>query len=98
MDRVIKKKKWGRKRLLTIGGIAALVVLIVASFYFTSGKSKLNVNTDRISISEVTKGSFQEFIAVNGVVLPVTTIYLDAVEGGRLEEKFVECGAPVKKD
>lgn len=97
MDRVIEKKKWGRKRLLTIGGITALVLLIVASFYFTSGKSKLNVNTDRISISEVTKGSFQEFIPVNGVVLPVTTIYLDAVEGGRLEEKFVEDGATVKK-
>jgi HlyD family secretion protein len=97
VDRVIKKKKWPRKRLLTIGGITALVLLIVASFYFTSGKSKLNVNTDRISISEVTKGSFQEFIPVNGVVLPVTTIYLDAVEGGRLEEKFVEDGATVKK-
>lgn len=97
MDRVIEKKKWGRKRLLTIGGITALVLLIVASFYFTSGKSKLNVNTDRISISEVTKGSFQEFIPVNGVVLPVTTIYLDAVEGGRVEEKFVEDGATVKK-
>ncbi len=97
MDRVIVKKKWSRKRLLTIGGITALVLLIVASFYFTSGKSKLNVNTDRISISEVTKGSFQEFIPVNGVVLPVTTIYLDAVEGGRVEEKFVDDGAMMKK-
>jgi HlyD family secretion protein len=35
---------------------------------------------------------------VNGVVLPVTTIYLDAVEGGRVEEKYVEDGAIVKKD
>ena len=53
---------------------------------------------ERITISEVKKGSFQEFIPVNGVVLPVTTIYLDAIEGGRVEEKFVEDGALVKKD
>jgi HlyD family secretion protein len=43
-------------------------------------------------------GPFQEFIPVNGVVLPVSTIYLDAQEGGRVEEKFVEDGAVMKKD
>lgn len=98
MDRVIKKKKWTTKKLLAIGGIAAIVILIAGSFYFTSGKSRLNVDTERITISEIKKGSFQEFIPVNGVVLPVTTIYLDAVEGGRVEEKFVEDGAFMKKD
>ena len=56
------------------------------------------MNADRISISEIKKGSFQEFIPVNGVVLPITTIYLDALEGGRVEEKFVEDGAMMKKD
>jgi HlyD family secretion protein len=93
MDRVIEKKKWSTKRILTIGGIAALIALIAASFYFTSGKSKLNVDTDRITVSEIKKGPFQEFIPVNGVVLPLTTIYLDAVEGGRVEEKYVDDGA-----
>lgn len=82
---------------MTIAGIAALVLLVAASVYFTSGKSKLNVDSERITISEVRKGPFQEFIPVNGVVLPLTTIYLDAVEGGRVEEKFVEDGAMVKK-
>jgi len=97
MDRVIEKKKWSTKRLLTIGGVVAVVALIVASYYFTSGKSKLNVDTDRITISEIQKGTFQEFIPVNGVVLPLTTIYLDAVEGGRVEEKYVDDGAMMKK-
>ncbi|MEO6129974.1 MAG: efflux RND transporter periplasmic adaptor subunit [Ferruginibacter sp.] len=97
MDRVIEKKKWSTKRILTIAGITALVLLIALSYYFTSGKSKLNVDTERITISEVKKGAFQEIIPVNGVVLPLTTIYLDAVEGGRVEEKFVEDGAMMKK-
>ena len=98
MDRVIEKKGIGKKKIMLIVGIVALLGLIYASWYFTSGKSKLDVNTDRITISEIKQGAFQEFIPVNGVVLPVTTIYLDALEGGRVEEKFVEDGAIMKKD
>ena len=98
MDRVIEKKTWTTKRILTIGGIVAIIVLIAGAFYFTSGKSKLNVDKERITISEIKKGPFQEFIPVNGIVLPQTTIYLDALEGGRVEEKFVEDGTMMKKD
>ena len=97
MDRVIEKKYWSRKRILTITGIVALVALIAGSYYYTSGGSKLNVDTERITVSTITKGSFQETIPVNGIVLPLTTIYLDAVEGGRVEEKYVDDGAIMKK-
>lgn len=97
MDRVIAKKKWTTKKLLTIAGIVALAGLIGASIYFTSGKKRLNVDTERITISEVKKSAFQETIPINGVVLPITTIYLDAQEGGRVEEKYVEDGTIMKK-
>ena len=97
MDRVIEKKKWTTKRILTIAGITGLVLLIGGSYYFTSGKSRLNVDTERITISEVKNGPFQEFIPVNGVVMPITTIYLDAMEGGRVDQKFVEDGTIMKK-
>ena len=97
MDRVIAKKKWGRKRILTIAGIVGIVVLIAGAYYMTSGKPRLNVEAERITISEVKSGPFKEFIPVNGVVLPITTIYLDALEGGRVEEKYVEDGAIMKK-
>ena len=98
MDRVIAKSKWNKKRILTIAGVAGIIILAGASYYFTSGKSRLNVDAERITISEVKNGAFQEFIPVNGVVLPITTIYLDALEGGRVEEKYVEDGAIMKKD
>lgn len=97
MDRIIEKKKWNSKRVLTIAGIAAVVLLVAGSIVFTSGKSKLNVDTERITISNVSKGSFQEIIPLNGIVLPITTIYLDAVEGGRVEKLFVEDGATMKQ-
>jgi HlyD family secretion protein len=97
MDRVIKKKKWSAKRILTIAGIAVLILLITLSYIYTSGKSRLNVDTERLTISEITKGPFKEFIPVNGVVMPLTTIYLDAMEGGRVEEKFVDDGTVMTK-
>lgn len=98
MDRVIAKKRWSRKRILTIAGIAGIIILIGGSYYLTSGKSRLNVQAERITVSEIKSGPFREFIPVNGVVLPITTIYLDALEGGRVEEKYVEDGAVMKKD
>lgn len=97
MDRVITKKRWTTKRILTITGVAGLLLLALLSWYYTSGNSRLNVDMERVTISEVHKGSFQEFIPVNGVVQPVATIYLDALEGGRVEERFVEDGSIVKK-
>ena len=98
MDRVIAKKTWSRKRILTIVGIVGILILIGGSYYLTSGKSRLNVQAERITVSEIKSGPFREFIPVNGVVLPITTIYLDALEGGRVEEKYVEDEAVMKKD
>lgn len=97
MDRPIQQKKWNSKRILTGAGIAGIIILIGASYYFTSGNSRLNVDTDRISIAEVKEGTFQEFIPINGMVLPISSIYLDASVGGRVEEKYVEDGATLKK-
>jgi HlyD family secretion protein len=97
VDRKIERKGLSKKNILTIAGIGGLALLVAGSIYFTSGKAKLNVDVERISINEVKNGSFQEFIPVNGVVLPITSIYLDAVEGGRVEEKYVDDGAIVKK-
>lgn len=97
MDVKIEKKKFSTSKLLTIGGVVAVIALIVYVIISTSGGAKLAVNKERISISTIKNDIFQENIPVSGVVLPITTIYLDAVEGGRVEEKFVEDGAIMKK-
>ncbi|MGB8703815.1 MAG: efflux RND transporter periplasmic adaptor subunit [Gillisia sp.] len=97
MDIPIKKKRFTKSRIgMMVGGIL-LLALIVFVLISSSGNSKLNVEKERITISDVKKDVFQENIPVNGVVLPITTIYLDALEGGRVEEKFVEDGAVMKK-
>ncbi|MBA6151563.1 efflux RND transporter periplasmic adaptor subunit [Gelidibacter maritimus] len=97
MDIQLEKKRFSNQKLLIIGGVILLLALIVFVILSSMGGSKLNVEKERISISTVEKGVFQENIPVNGIVLPITTIYLDALEGGRVEEKFVEDGAILKK-
>lgn len=97
MDRPIAQKKWSTKRILTLVGITSIIGLIAASYYFTAGNSRLNVESDRISIVEVKNGPFQEFIPINGTILPINSIYLDAAVGGRVEERYVEDGAILKK-
>ena len=82
---------------MLIGGIAALVALIVFVIFSATGKSKYNVPVDRITISDITKGPFSEFIPVNGVVMPQITEYIDAVQGGTVQQRFVEDGAKLKK-
>ncbi len=97
MDVPIEKKKFTKSKLLMIGAGVALVALILFVIINSSGNSKLNVEKERLSINEARSGIFQENIPVNGVVMPISTIYLDAIEGGRVEEKYVEDGAIMKK-
>lgn len=96
MDKKIAKKTWTPKRIALIGGAALFVALVAYGFSTTTGGKKLNVEREKLTIADVTEGDFQELISVTGNVMPRTTIYLDAVEGGRVEEVFVQEGAMVE--
>ena len=93
MDIPIKKKKFTPAKIAMLVGGILLLALISFILISSGGNSKLNVDKERISVSTAKEGIFQENIPVNGVVMPITTIYLDALEGGRVEEKLVEDGA-----
>jgi HlyD family secretion protein len=97
MDRVIQKKKWNPRRIIMLALAVALVIGLGYGYWQTSGKSRLNVDLERLSISEVKSGTFKEYIPVIGTIQPLTSIYLDAQEGGRVEEKYVEDGSLMKK-
>jgi len=93
MDRAVKKKTFTPKRIAGIAGIFVFVAAIIYGIISTGGGSRLNVEKAKITISEVTSGAFQEYIPVIGTLEPINTVYLDAVEGGRVDEIFVEEGA-----
>ncbi len=98
MDRIIKKKNRTTKRIVAITGISLGVLLVFFVVFNSFGKSRLHIERERITIGEVKRAAFREFIPVMGSILPISTIYLDLREGGRVEEIFAEDGAVLKKD
>ncbi len=98
MDRKLEKKnKLFSKRNIWIFFGSVIVFLVFYNLVFGDKSSKLNVETEKISIAEITKNVFQDYIAVIGTVEPIQTIYLDAIEGGRVEEIFLEEGSMLTK-
>jgi HlyD family secretion protein len=98
VDRKIEKKRFTPKRIAYGLALLALVSLLGYGVWSSAtGGQALNVDRDKLTISTVERGPFQEFIAITGTVMPERTVYLDAVEGGRVEEVFVEEGAMVRQ-
>jgi HlyD family secretion protein len=97
MDKQIAKKNWTVKKVATYGGIALLVFFISYQFIFADRRSKLKIEKDKITISDVKRGVFQEFIPQTGIVEPSRTVYLDAIEGGNIKRIVSESGAMLRK-
>lgn len=97
MDKKIKKKVWTVKRVATYLGIALFTVFFGYQFIFADRRSKLKIEREKITISTVQRGVFQEFIPQTGTVEPSRTVYLDAVEGGIIKRVVAESGAMVKE-
>jgi HlyD family secretion protein len=94
MDRVIERKRIDKR--IVIGGAAAAVLLLIILFsLFAPRADSMSVARDRLSISTAESGRFDDFLPLRGRVTPLVTVYLDAVEGGRVEKKLVEDGAQV---
>ena len=96
MDRKIEKKKWGWRRMLSVVGTVALLILGIYAV-LASNTSAVKVEGKRISVAAVSQGDFQEIIPASGTVEPLKTVMVDATEGGRVEEIFAEDGDLVEK-
>ena len=96
MDKKIEKKFWNTKRIVWITGSTLVLSLLVYQLIFADKRSSLNVDKEKITISDVTQGIFDEFIVVSGVVNPIKTYRIDAIEGGYVKEKVIEGGNTVK--
>ncbi len=96
MDRRVEKKTpFGRYALYAAGGAA---ILLFAWWFIDSllGGRSLSVNSQRITSSPVTTGTYEDFIPLRGRLVPRSTVFLDAIEGGRVEQIQVEDGATVE--
>jgi len=96
MDRVVEPKRID-KRILIGAGAGAILLLILLFWLFAPRSGSQTVNPERLTISQVKQGIYEDFLPLRARVAPLLTVYLDAVEGGRVEQMAVEDGATVTK-
>lgn len=96
MDREISTRKFDR-RVVIGGGAAAAALLALLFWWFAPRGDTQAISSNRAAISTVSKGVFDDFLPLRGRVTPLVTVYLDAVEGGRVEKIMVEDGATVQQ-
>lgn len=97
MDRKIKKPFWTVRNIIGVLFGVVLLAFVFFLFFWSDKQSKTSISRQMLSIATVTKNDFQEFIPIDGVVLPQTTIYIDAIMGGNVQEVLVEDGALLSK-
>ena len=96
MDRRVEKRTpLGRKLAYAAAAVAALAFIAWLVDTLLAGRT-LRVDAARIQVSDVTVGRFEDFIPLRGRLVPSSTVFLDAIEGGRVEEVLVEDGAVIE--
>ncbi|MEL4456913.1 efflux RND transporter periplasmic adaptor subunit [Lutimonas vermicola] len=96
MDKKIVKKKWTGKKIMYISG--AVFFVILAFFGFKSLNKKIyKVDDSRITVKEVIEGEFQDMILIEGDVEPINLVLVNTLEGGSVEEIFIEDGVFVEE-
>lgn len=97
MDRVLEKKKGLKKKHIPYVAGGAALLLILIWLIFGDHSSSLKVDSRTVTIETARKGQFNDYVRVNGNVLPITTVQVSPLESGNVDVKVVEEGALVKK-
>lgn len=97
MDKPIPKKRGFRKKHIGYLVIGIAIVVLAYMAFFADHTSTYKVEKDKLIIEKVIEGQFDDYITITGAVEPISTVLLDAQEGGRVEEIYIEEGSMVKK-
>jgi HlyD family secretion protein len=95
MDKAIERKRLPLRTKLIAGGAALLVLGAAATWMIAGSAGSQTIDATNITVSTVTRGTFDDFVPLRARVTPLVTVYLDAVEGGRIDRVLVEDGASV---
>ncbi len=97
MDKIIEDKRWIKPKHWKYIIISGVVIASILFITLRDPISTYRVDRDKITIETVSYGEFNDYISVTGQVVPISTIFLDAIEGGRVEEIYIEEGAMLQK-
>ncbi len=97
MDKVIDRKKGIQKIHIFWGLGTALIIFIILNVVLGDHSSVFRTEKEKLTISRVEEGMFNDYITVIGQVDPITTIFLDAEEGGTVKKRFIEEGSMVQQ-
>src|ERR1700730_4602420 len=97
MDRPIWRPWWRKKHWVQLGlaaGVLALGVATAVTFFGTAERS-VRMSSANVTLAKVTQGAFHDLVPLRAKVVPLNTIYLDALEGGRVERVLAQAGDTV---
>ena len=95
MDRRIERAT--RKPMFVIGGIAAATLLLILIWASRDSSTSYTLDGERIRTATVATGVYEDYIPLRATVEPERTVFLDAVEGGRVENILVDDGTYVEE-
>ena len=96
MDRSVENRRLVPRMKIGLAAAALIVLAMLFRLYALRGNSQ-EVAQDRLTISEVSDGSFRDFIPLRAGMTPLLTVCLNAIEGGRVEQVVAEDGAMLRK-
>jgi HlyD family secretion protein len=95
MDRPVATRRLPLRSRLIIGATVLAIALGAAAWVVSNSVGVQSIDAANLTISTVHRGSFDDFVPLRARVTPSLTVYLDAVEGGRIDRLLVEDGAAV---
>jgi HlyD family secretion protein len=96
MDKLIEKKRFNKKRILIAAGL--LLFIVAAAYGYRLSLTKVyKADVDKVTLSKVLYGDFEDVVLLNASVVPLTSVIVSSPEGGTVAEIFTENGASVVK-
>ena len=97
MDRMIERKRGIRMRHVPYIAAGTFVLVVLLWIVFGNHQSTLRVDVDDVTLTDVTRGEFKDYVRLNGTVIPIQVVHISPEEGGIVVEKVAEEGQRVNR-
>lgn len=97
MDIQLKKRHWAIRYKYYIATGAIILAFAIYTIIISLGPKRMRVNMEGVTIAEVIDGDFLDYVDAEGIVQPILTVKVNALETGFVEKIFVEEGAMLEE-